>query len=134
MHFGWGHRHRWFETAFAGLACAAHMAPALQAVLRATSRQERGQQPATAYEIAAGLHNALGSTDLVPAQAVPCCERPILVIRGDAMARTILDTNEAPAAKTLPSGAGKLDEPVDVAGVPDSTERCNTPHCLVKEP
>jgi hypothetical protein len=115
---------KWLGTAFARLACAPRIAPALEAVLRAGSWPERGQRLAAAYEIAAELHNALGITAPLPHRAVPFYDRPFLVIRGDAIARGIWEVIQDPAVKALPYGMGKVDQFADSTDVLDSTGRC----------
>jgi hypothetical protein len=115
---------KWFGTAFSRLDCAARMAQALEAVVRAASWQERGERLAAAYEMAADLHNHLGITAPVPARAVPFYTRPFLVIRGGDIARAIWDAIEDPEVKALPFGVGKVDQIVDSTDVLDSTGRC----------
>ena len=51
---------KWFGTAFARLACAEQVGPKLSAALGADTWQERERHLASAYEVVAEMHNALG--------------------------------------------------------------------------
>ena len=124
---------KWIGTAFSRLACAARMGPMLDAVLRATTWEERGQHLAAAYEIGAELHNTLGITRPMPTRAVYFYERPFLVIRGELIAKAIWDAIEDPEVKALPFGVGRVDQFVDSTDVLDSTGRCAALAELYKE-
>jgi len=110
------------------------MAPALQAVLRATSWQERGQHLAAAYEIAAGLHNELGITAPLPAQTRPFHSRPFPVIQGEAIARATWDAIQDPEVKALAFGVGKVDQYVDSTDVLSFSGRCYRLGVVYDEP
>lgn len=80
---------KWFGTAFAKLNCAPVVSPILRQAQSATSWQERERYLAAAYEHVAAMHNALGITEPLPAQATPFFTRPFLVIWGGRFAEAI---------------------------------------------
>ena len=77
---------KWFGTAFAELACAPRLAPLLDRTLHAASWPERETALATAYELMAGLHNALGITAWVDPTSRPYHHRPFQVLHAERFA------------------------------------------------
>jgi len=71
---------KWFGKAFSQLKCAAELSPVFKEALSAKTWQEREKHLATAYEYAAGMHNALEITEPLPAKVGSFFSRPFLVI------------------------------------------------------
>jgi hypothetical protein len=92
---------KWFGTAFQQLKCAAMLEPALTEALHAKSWPEREVGLCTAYEIIAGMHNALGITEPVMAQVSPFFNRPFKIIRGEKFALAIVQQIKDPGIVPL---------------------------------
>jgi hypothetical protein len=71
---------KWFGTAFARLKSGPPLLPTLQLVLHAATWQEREEHLVQAYEDVANLHNNLGITAPLSAQANFFFDRPFRVI------------------------------------------------------
>jgi hypothetical protein len=71
---------KWFGTAFARLKSGPPLIPTLQLVLHAATWQEREKHLVQAYEYVANLHNNLGVTAPLSAQANFFFDRPFRVI------------------------------------------------------
>ena len=97
---------KWFGTAFARLACASQLGPHLAAALAGGSWQEREAALCQAYELAAGLHNALGLTPILPGQVSLFHGRPFRVIHGERFASALLQAVTDPAVRSLPPYVG----------------------------
>ena len=61
---------KWFGTGFSKLACAPTLTPIFQRVLSAETWHEREQPMSAAYGVVAGMHNALGIADPLPAEVL----------------------------------------------------------------
>jgi hypothetical protein len=92
---------KWFGTAFAQLNCADEMTPLLRGAQLAETWQAREQQLVLAYESLARMHNALGITGPVEAQAQSFFGRPFRVIMGSAIAERIAAQVTDPAVQRL---------------------------------
>jgi hypothetical protein len=101
---------KWFETAFARLACTSTLGPHLDGTLAATHWRHREHHLVQAYEQKAALHNALGVTEPVPETAASFHGRPFLVIHAErfveAAERAIVDD----AVRQLPRRAGSVNQ------------------------
>ena len=86
---------KWLGTAFQRLKCAGALSPYLAGALISRTWKDREVHLAAAYEIAAGMHNALGITAEIPATVRPFFGRPFQVIAlhgfADAIAARIDD-------------------------------------------
>jgi hypothetical protein len=104
---------KWLGTAFARLPCAARLGPPLAAALAARSWSVRESALSAAYEIAAGMHNALALTEPLPARVSRFHERPFLVIHGWRFADALRDQISDGRVRRLPPGVGGIDQFVD---------------------
>jgi hypothetical protein len=115
---------KWFGTAFSRLACAAALGPPLERTLAATTWQERERHLVLAYEQIASMHNALGSTEVVPNTVATFHGRPFMVIHAERFAeaaeRAIVDD----AVLQLPRRAGSVNQ------WSDATDILERPHLL----
>lgn len=82
---------KWLGSAFAGLPCAATLAPTLTAALAATGWRTRERHLGDAYEVAAALHNGLGLTEPIDPATRPYHDRPFRVLRADRFADALRD-------------------------------------------
>lgn len=80
---------KWFGKAFSKLACAAKLTPLFEVALSAGGWREREAALGKAYSIVAGMHNALGVTDLLPTTVSQFHGRPYQVIHGEAFSEAI---------------------------------------------
>lgn len=103
---------KWFGTAFARLTCAAELSPHLRALLRAETWPERESHFVAAAERVASMHNALGLTRPLPAEACDFFGRPFRVVahRGfaDALLALIEDEQVRRIAARPPVGSVDL--------------------------
>lgn len=115
---------KWFGTAFRQLACAGALSPALRRAQLAATWQERQEHLATAYEHVAAMHNALGLTDPLPAEALDFFGRPfkVIALRGFAGALRARITDEAVRRIASRRPIGGLDQ------FSDSTDLVAHPH------
>jgi hypothetical protein len=93
---------KWLGSAFAQLACAPRLLPAMRGAFTAPTWQERDVHLSTAYEIAAELHNALGITeplDPTPGRRYP--SRPYLGITAERFAKALTTRIGDPALRAL---------------------------------
>ncbi|HEU5318671.1 MAG TPA: DUF4037 domain-containing protein [Chloroflexota bacterium] len=93
---------KWLGSAFAQLACAPRLLPALRGALTAPTWQERDVHLSAAYGIAAELHNALGITepvDTTPGPRYP--SRPYLGITAERFAKSLTERIEDPVLRAL---------------------------------
>ena len=110
---------KWFGTAFAQLACAAHLTPILMRALDAHSWQEREKHLSAAYEFVARMHNTLGVTEPQPTQVSRYYGRPFLVIHADRFADAIHAAITSEEVLALPPNVGAIDQFVDSTDVLD---------------
>jgi hypothetical protein len=92
---------KWFGSGFAQLKCAPRLAPHLTAALRGETWQERDIALASAYEVCAELHNALGITDPLPTRPELFHTRPFHVLPEGQLWRAIRDRIQDPEVKRL---------------------------------
>ncbi len=93
---------KWFGTAFRRLPCASEVEAPLREALRAATWQDRESALVRAYELVAGMHNALGLTEPLPAKAVSFFNRPFRVIHLEAgFAGALARRIEDPQIRTL---------------------------------
>jgi hypothetical protein len=88
---------KWLGSAFARLRCAPALAPVLRQVVEAGGWQPRLEALATAYEMTARMHNALGVTAPLKAQRQPFYQRPFWVIWGENFAEALRGQIKDPA-------------------------------------
>ena len=104
---------KWLGTAFAQLSCAKRLGPILLEVLRASTWPEREKHLGAAYELMAGLHNALGITQPLPIAVTPFWDRPFQIIHGDRFVDAIRAAIQDPEVRALPEHLGSVDQFVD---------------------
>jgi hypothetical protein len=92
---------KWLGTAFARLAVATELAPALQKVLSAVDWQERQKYLSIAYETLANRHNRLGITRPMEVKVSNFYDRPFLVIHGEEFAQAIREHISDPAVREI---------------------------------
>ena len=97
---------KWLGTAFAGLASAATIGPALAAALAATTYPERESALVEAYQAVADRHNGLGITRVEEPRARLFHERPFRILGADRFADACLG-----AIATSPYGRSRSSEP-----------------------
>jgi hypothetical protein len=123
---------KWFGTAFARLKSAPPLIPTLQLVLRAATWQEREEHLVQAYAYVANLHNSLGVTAPLPAQANLFFDRPFRVIHlgGDfagAIRAQITDpVVQRIAAQPLIGSVDQFSDNTDLLSDPIWRERLRT--------
>jgi len=115
---------KWFGSAFAQLSCAPSLTPIFEQALRAEGWQGRQEHLASAYEILARMHNALGVIEPVAAQVRRFYERPFRVIGGEDIALKLWDAIQDEQVRALPYGVGKVDQFVDSTDVLSHDRRC----------
>jgi hypothetical protein len=108
---------KWLGTAFRHLRCAPVLQPTLQGALAATDWPTRERQLSIAYEMVAGLHNALGLTEPLPDKVSPFHGRPFLVIHGDRFAAALQAVIQDEAVKRLPRWLGNTTQWADSTDV-----------------
>ena len=103
---------KWLGSAFAQLAVAPAIGPALSAALAATDARAREQGLVRACELAAARHNELGLTDPLDPRSRPYYDRPFQVLDAGRFASALLATvTEPDLRRRLPVGA--VDQFVD---------------------
>jgi hypothetical protein len=124
---------KWFGTAFAELRCAPRLMPHFRKLLRAASWRERDAALAPAYELVAGLHNALEITEPVDPQVrFYHGGRPFQVIHGERFAEALLATIEDPQVRAIVQRAGpigsadQVSDNVDVVSTPERVAKLRT--------
>jgi len=101
---------KWFGTAFARLEAAGPLSSLLLQALRAEAWPERDRALGTAYTVVGRMHNALGLTEPLPAEAVPFFARPFSVIFGERFAKALSTRIEDPCVRRIPLLIGGLDQ------------------------
>ena len=116
---------KWFGTAFGRLGCSKHLAPLLEAILRARSWKERDPLLGRAYEHLAGMHNALELTPPLPTSAASFFGRPFTVIFGGRFADALTAAIGDPVVKALASMRliGGIDTMSDSTDLLEDTSR-----------
>ncbi len=116
---------KWFGSAFSQLACAPGLAPSLRAVQLAETWQEREAHLVEAYEYVAAMHNRLGLTEPIAAQAEPFFGRPFRVIWGERRAAALLARISDPAVRRLAGRRpiGSIDQFSDSTDLLEDTGR-----------
>ncbi len=92
---------KWLGSAFARLACAPRLGPALAGALAANTWQERERHLCAAYETVAERHNALGLTAPLDPRVSLFHDRPYRVIHGERFWRALRDAVEDEALRRL---------------------------------
>jgi hypothetical protein len=104
---------KWFGTAFAQLDCAGELGPVFTRVFEASTWQERQGHLATAYEVVARMHNALGITTPLAAEVSPFYSRPFLVLHADRFVGAIRAEIRSEEVLALPQHLGSVDQFAD---------------------
>ena len=103
---------KWFGTAFQRLEAASELSPLLKAVLEADDWRARDGRLATAYEVVARRHNALGITSARPEETAPFFGRPFRVIHllGDFAAHLVAEISDSEVRRVAERGlVGSVD-------------------------
>ena len=114
---------KWFGTAFRQLNCATKLEPALTNALHAGSWQEREAGLCNAYEIIAGMHNALGITAPMVAKVSQFWSRPFKIIWGEKIALAIIQQIKDP--EIVPLTKKSLIGSIDI--ISDNTDMLEDP-------
>lgn len=101
---------KWFGTAFARLACAAHFTPLLWQVQIAPTWQAREQAIGHCFAALAHKHNQLGLTEPLPEQTSNFFGRPFQVIHGGDFAAALLAQITDPTVKNISTHIGSVDQ------------------------
>jgi hypothetical protein len=104
---------KWFGSAFARLSCADGLTPHLNGVLAANSWQARQEQLSNAYQLVAGMHNALGITAPLDSGVTPFHKRPFLVLHADRFVDAIRAEISGQEVLALPEHLGSADQFID---------------------
>jgi hypothetical protein len=115
---------KWLGTAFARLPGAEPIRQALTAAL-AAGCPEREERLCTAYEAAAGWHNALGLTAPVDPSVRQFHDRPFLVLDASRFAEALQATITDPALRAMPL-AGAVDQFADNTYVLSHPQRAHS--------
>jgi hypothetical protein len=108
---------KWLGSAFARLAAATDVGPALERALDARDDTAREGALAEAYEAVATRHNRLAVTDAVDPTVRPYYSRPFLVIAATRFVDACLARVENPLLRSLPlvGGIDQLADSTDMA-------------------
>jgi hypothetical protein len=108
---------KWLGSAFARLAAATDVGPALERALDARDDTAREGALAEAYEAVATRHNRLAVTDAVDRTVRPYYSRPFLVIAATRFVDACLARVENPLLQSLPlvGGIDQLADSTDMA-------------------
>jgi hypothetical protein len=113
---------KWFGTAFSRLACAPGLTPDLRRAQSAQTWREREAALVRGYEAVARMHNALGITEPLTAEAGPFFGRPFRVIHlaggfAGAIARRIQDAEvRRTASRALIGSIDQFSDSTDLLG------------------
>ncbi|MBC7870620.1 MAG: DUF4037 domain-containing protein [Chitinophagaceae bacterium] len=92
---------KWFGTAFSRLKCAPALIPIFEAVLSASTWQQRESHLSQAYHLVAEMHNALHLTPPLSTQVSSFFDRPFQVIHGDKFVDALLAQIQDPAVRQI---------------------------------
>jgi hypothetical protein len=113
---------KWFGSAFAGLAGAAALSPALERAVGASEYVTREAALAEAYEAVAAHHNAAGLTAEVDPRTRSYFGRPFRVLVAGRFADACVAAIQDPQLRELPL-VGTVDQLVDSTDVLSSADR-----------
>jgi hypothetical protein len=99
---------KWFGTAFARLHCAPRLTPLCAQVLQAGAWREREDALAAAYEIVAGLHNAIAITAPLDPRTRSYYSRPFRVLFAERFRDAIVAEIQDPALRAIIDRAGVI--------------------------
>jgi hypothetical protein len=99
---------KWFGMAFARLACAPRLGPALAAALDARDWREREERLSAAYVICMEMQNALALAPAVEPRVGRFHERPFLVPHADRFGEALEAAIESEEVRALPRGVGAV--------------------------
>jgi len=114
---------KWFGTGFSQLKSASILTPILMRVFEATSWKVREEYLVQAYEIVAGMHNDIGITAPMKADASNFHNRPFLVIRAEDFADAIYATIQDEEVLSLSKFLGGVDQFVNSTDVLSKPKR-----------
>jgi Glycosyl transferase family 2/Domain of unknown function (DUF4037) len=112
---------KWFGTAFSHLNCAHTLRPIFQSVLQAESWKNREALLCEAYQVIAGLHNALGLTEPLSEQPVQH-KRAYWIIDGKRFSQAIWQKIQANSLKQSEFRGGSINQLLASSNDAASTE------------
>ncbi|MBN1555210.1 MAG: DUF4037 domain-containing protein [Phycisphaerae bacterium] len=101
---------KWFGSAFGRLKCASEFVPILEKTLSATSWKARERHLANAYELVAGMHNALMITEPLEISRRRFHGRPFTVIAGARFTEAIRKKIRCRFVRNLRQNIGSVDQ------------------------
>lgn len=113
---------KWLGTAFGRLDLAGSLGPHLDAARYARTWREREAGVASAVEILARHHNAMGLTEFVDPEPRAFFSRPFRVMFGGRFAEALLATIRDPEIRALPRHLGGIDQYIDSTDAMNATE------------
>ena len=117
---------KWFGTAFAHLTCAHELSPIFMQILQAQEWKARQEFLATAYEIVAHMHNALGITIGLNETTAQYHGRPYLVINGDRYGEELRKVVTSEEVRNIKHNLGSINQFVD------SNDQLGNPNLCIK--
>jgi hypothetical protein len=99
---------KWLGTAFASLPCASQLVPLFADVLAARSWREREALLSSAYEVVAGMHNALDVMPWVDPTTRPYHGRPFQVLHAERFADPTAAAIKDPEVRAIIDRAGLI--------------------------
>ena len=115
---------KWFGTAFARLACAPAVQPALQEALSAAHWRQREAAINAAYEAVARLHNSLGVTEPLEDVIGRYYTRPYRVVDSDRFCDALLGAIQDPWLKGLRYPLGSVNQFLDQTNLLCDPQMC----------
>lgn len=112
---------KWYGTAFEKLACAQQLTPIFRWAMLAQSWREREKMLAQAYEIVAGMHNALGITEPMQTKVSNFFGRPFKVIHGGDFSAAIKAQIIDESVRRIPVDIGSIDQFSDSTDLTEAT-------------
>lgn len=116
---------KWFGTAFNHLACAQELTPIFMQALHAPEWQARQEFLATAYEIVARMHNALGITIPLKETSTQYHGRPYLVIGDDRYVEELRKALTSEEVRNIGHNLGSVNQFLDSDEKANDLEVCN---------
>lgn len=104
---------KWFGTAFARLDCAKKLNPIFEKTLQAKSLKDREKFLAEAYEVVAGLHNALKITPPIEEKSILYFGRPFLVFGDESVVEKLKAAITDEEVRNIKHDLGSINQFID---------------------
>jgi hypothetical protein len=101
---------KWFGTAFARLSCAPALTRILLQILAAQDWKSREKFLCQAYEIVAGMHNALAITEPLDTKVRYFHNRPFRIIDASRFSAALKDQISDPVVQAISTDIGSIDQ------------------------